>query len=34
MKKKNLEILQFIAWGLGFIALGLLVYAIIRALMM
>jgi len=32
MKKKTLEILQIIAWGMGFIALGLLIWGIIRAL--
>lgn len=32
MKKSTLEILQIIAWIVGFIALGLLFYGIIRAL--
>ena len=32
MKKKTLEKLQFIAWTLGFIAIALLVWGIIRAL--
>jgi len=32
MKKKNLEVLQIIVWVLGFIALGLLIFGIIRAL--
>jgi len=30
--KKRISILQYIAWILGFIALALLVYGIIRAL--
>jgi len=33
MKKKNLEKLQFIVWILGFIAIGLLTWGIIRALL-
>lgn len=33
MKKKNLKVLQVIAWTIGFIALALLIYGIIRALM-
>jgi len=32
MKKNTLKLLQIIAWIIGFIALGLLVYGIIRAL--
>jgi len=32
MKKKALKVIQIIAWALGFIALGLLVYGIIKAL--
>lgn len=33
MKKKSLRILQYIAWVIGFIALALLIYGIIRALL-
>jgi len=33
MKKRNLKILQIIAWIIGFIALGFLGYGIIRALL-
>jgi hypothetical protein len=33
MKKKTLMILQIIAWVIGFIALGLLGYGIIKALL-
>ena len=33
MKKRNLKILQIIAWVMGFIALGLLVVEIIRTLL-
>jgi len=32
MKKKVLEIIQIIVWILGFIAVGLLIWGIIRAL--
>jgi len=32
MKRKTLEILQIIAWVIGFIAVALLIYGIIRAL--
>jgi len=32
MKKRTLEVFQMIAWILGFIALGLLTYGIIREL--
>jgi len=32
MKKRTIKILRYIAWGLGFIALALLVYGIVRAL--
>jgi len=32
MDKKTLKILQLIAWLIGFIALGMLIYGIIRAL--
>ncbi len=32
MKKKTLKLLRYIAWTLGFIALALLVYGIIRTL--
>jgi len=32
MKKETLEVLQIIAWAMGFIALGLLIWGIIRAL--
>jgi hypothetical protein len=32
MKKRGLKVIQLIAWALGFIALGLLIYGIIRAL--
>jgi hypothetical protein len=32
MKKKTLELLQIIAWVIGFIALGLLIKGIITAL--
>lgn len=32
MKKRTLEILQILAWVIGFIALSLLIYGIIRAL--
>jgi hypothetical protein len=31
-KKRVLKIIQLVSWILGFIALGLLVYGIIRAL--
>jgi len=31
MKKRTLKIIQFLAWALGFIALGLLIYGIVRA---
>jgi len=33
MKKKTLKILQIIAWIIGFIAVGLLIYGIIVALL-
>jgi len=33
MKKKTLEILQIIVWVLGAIALALLIFGIIRALL-
>jgi len=33
MKKKNIKILRTIAWIIGFIALALLIYEIIRAIM-
>jgi len=33
MKKKTLKALQIIAWIIGFIAVALLVYGIIRALL-
>ena len=33
MKKRTLEILQIITWILGFIAVGLLIFGIIRALL-
>jgi len=33
MKKRVLEIMQVIVWILGFIAVGLLVWGIIRALL-
>ena len=32
MKKKTLKVLQVIAWAIGFVALGLLIYGIIKAL--
>lgn len=32
MKKQTIKILRIMSWILGFIALGLLVYGIIRAL--
>jgi len=32
MKEKALKVLKIIAWTIGFIALGLLIYGIIRAL--
>ncbi len=32
MKKKTLKLLRYIAWALGFIALALLVYGIIKTL--
>jgi hypothetical protein len=32
MKKKSLKILQTIAWTIGIIAIALLIYGIIRAL--
>lgn len=32
MKKRTLEILQIVAWVIGFVAVALLVYGIIRAL--
>jgi hypothetical protein len=32
MKKKTLELLQEIAWTIGFIALALLVYGIIKTI--
>jgi len=32
MKKRTLEVLQIIAWVMGFVALGLLILGIIRAL--
>jgi hypothetical protein len=32
MKKKTLKLLRYVAWTLGFIALALLVYGIIRTL--
>jgi len=32
MKKETLNILQIIAWVIGFVALALLIYGIIRAL--
>jgi hypothetical protein len=32
MKKRDVEIMQIIAWILGFAALGFLVYGILRAL--
>jgi hypothetical protein len=32
MKKRALRIIQIISWTLGFIALGLIVYGIIRTL--
>lgn len=32
MKKKRLKIIRIISWTLGFIALGLLIYGIVRAL--
>ena len=32
MKKRALKVIQIIAWTLGFIALGLIIYGIIRAL--
>jgi len=33
MKERTLIVLQVIAWGMGFIALGLLVFEIIRTLL-
>jgi len=33
MKKRTLKILQIIAWIIGFIAVALLIYGIIRALL-
>ena len=33
MKKRTLETLQIIAWIIGFIAIGLLVYGVIRTLL-
>lgn len=33
MKKRVLEILQIITWILGFVAVGLLIFGIIRALL-
>ena len=33
MKKRTLEILQIITWILGFIAVGLLIFGIIRAIL-
>ena len=32
MNKDTLKILQIIAWIIGFVALGLLIYAIIKSL--
>lgn len=32
MKKKTIKILQIIAWTIGFVALALLIYGIIKAL--
>jgi len=32
MKNKNLKVFQIIAWSLGVVALGLLVFGIIRVL--
>jgi uncharacterized membrane protein len=34
MKKRTLEIIQIITWILGFIAVALLIYGIIRALIL
>jgi hypothetical protein len=33
MKRKTLKVLQFISWTIGFIALGLLIYGIVKALL-
>jgi len=33
MKEKTLKFFQVVAWGMGFIALGLLVFEIIRTLL-
>jgi len=32
MKKNNLKILYYIAWGIGLIAAGFLIYGIIKSL--
>lgn len=32
MRKKTLKLMRFIAWTLGFLALALLAYGIVRAL--
>ncbi len=33
MKKKTLRILQYTAWVIGFVAVALLIYGILRALL-
>jgi uncharacterized membrane protein len=33
MKKRTLEILQIIVWIFGFLAVGLLIYGIVRAIL-
>ena len=33
MKKRTLKILQYVAWVIGFVAVALLIYGIIRAIL-